>query len=228
MRAAVMSYCLKNALPENEQTMENILRLASKEGIENIEIYAGQWQFEGDIRKVTESLRNIADSVGVKLPVYGSGTRVGHIGPLIGCLELNLQTQDLVNTCPDYFGRYWLEQAVRHHGIAHLLFHPAHIEEPGVADALRMVVNYGRQHGFEWWTCAQINDWERARRGVRLKSYQRRHNGMTYCFAAERPLQNATLLFLNSRAEKERVERYGFTFHKVEIDLEGEKEVGLE
>ena len=153
---------------------------------------------------------------------------LGNDGHFIDCLELNLQTQDLVNTCPDYFGRYWIEQAVRHHGVAHLLFHPAHIEEPGVADALRMVVDYGRKHGLEWWTCAQINDWERARRGVHLKSCQRQHSGLTYCFVAEHPLQDATLLFLNSRAKSGRVERYGFTFQKMEIDLEGEKEVRLE
>jgi len=81
MQAAIMSYCLKNALPEKEQTMENIFRLASSEDIENLEIYAGQWQFEGDIRKASESLRKVADGIGVKLPVYGSGTRIGNIGP---------------------------------------------------------------------------------------------------------------------------------------------------
>jgi len=149
-------------------------------------------------------------------------------GSFINCLELNLQTQDLVNFCPDYFGRYWVEQAASHHGIAHLLFHPAHIEEPGVADALRMVVGYGREHELEWWTCERINDWERARRGVRLQSCQRSRGGLTYRFSAERPLQDATLLFLNSRADGERVERYGFTFLKVEMELAGEKEVRLD
>jgi hypothetical protein len=149
-------------------------------------------------------------------------------GRLIDCLELNLQTQDLVITCPDYLGRYWVEQAVRHYGVAHLLFHPAHIETSGVADALRMVVNYGREHGIEWWTCAQINAWERARRNVNLKFWQRHRNGITYCFTAEHPLQDATLLFLNSRAVDEQVERYGFMFQKVELELEGEREVRLE
>jgi len=149
-------------------------------------------------------------------------------GHFIDCLELNLQTQDLVNFCPDYFGRYWVEQSARHHGVVHLLFHPAHIEEAGVADALRMVVNYGRENGLEWWTCAQINDWGRARRGVSLKSYRKSRKSLTYFFTAERPLQDATLLFLNPRTKEERVERYGFTFQKVEIDLAGEKEVRLE
>lgn len=80
MQAAIMGYCLKNALPENEQTLENILRLAAEENIENIEIYAGGWQFESDIRHAAESLRKVTDDIGVKLPVYGSGTRLGHIG----------------------------------------------------------------------------------------------------------------------------------------------------
>jgi len=80
MKAAIMGYCLKNALPENEQTMENIFRLASEEEIENVEVYAGQWEFEGDLRAAAESLCKVADGVGIKLPVYGSGTRIGHIG----------------------------------------------------------------------------------------------------------------------------------------------------
>jgi len=148
-------------------------------------------------------------------------------GRFIDCLELNLQTQDLVNFCPDYFGRYWVEQAARHHGVAHLLFHPAHIEEPGVADALRMVVDYGRELGLEWWTCAQINEWERARRRVHLQSFQQQRGKLTYRLIAENPLRDATMLFLNPRAEDEKVERYGFTFRKVELELEGEKEVRL-
>ena len=77
-----------------------------------------------------------------------------------------MQTQDLVITSPDYFGRYWVDQAVRRHGVAHLLFHPAHIRKPGVADALKGTVDYGREKGMVWWTCQQVNDWERARRGV--------------------------------------------------------------
>ena len=81
MEPAIMSYCLQNALPEDEQTMERILYLAGKEDIENVEVYGGQWPFEGDVRKAAESLRKISDDAGVKLPVYGSGTRLGEVGP---------------------------------------------------------------------------------------------------------------------------------------------------
>ena len=81
MQAAIMSYCLKNGLSEDNQTMENILQLAANEGIENVEIYAGGWHTEGDVRQAAESLRKIANDIDVKLPVYGSGNRLGHIGP---------------------------------------------------------------------------------------------------------------------------------------------------
>ncbi len=148
-------------------------------------------------------------------------------GSPIDCLELNLQTQDLVVTSPDYFGHYWVDQAVRHHGVAHLLFHPAHIEKPGVATALRTIVDHGTEQGLEWWTCARINHWERARRGVQQQSFRAGRKEAIYHFSAERPLQDATLLFLNSGTKGERTERYGFTFHRVDIDLEGETEVRL-
>jgi len=81
MQAAMMTYCLKNALPDGQQTLESIVRLAGKEEIRNLEVYGGRWEFEGDRRKAAESLRKVADEAGVALPVYGSGTRLGHVGP---------------------------------------------------------------------------------------------------------------------------------------------------
>ena len=146
-------------------------------------------------------------------------------GTTIDCLELNLQTQDLIVTCPGHFGAYWVDQAARHHGIAHYLFHPAHIDADGVARALKGVVDRGREMGLEWWTCAQINAWERARRSVRLESCRRRRGGRAYRFASDTALKDATLLFLDPRAKDECVERYGFSFRKVIADLDGEGEV---
>lgn len=149
-------------------------------------------------------------------------------GQFIDCLELNLQTQDLVVTCPESFGRYWVDQAARHHGVAHLLFHPAHIEKPGVADALRNVVAYGCTRGFEWWTCAQVNDWERARRSVQLQSVETEKSGSTYHFLADSSLKDATLLFMNVSKKGTQVTRYGFKFREHQINLTGETEVRLE
>ena len=147
-------------------------------------------------------------------------------GSRIDCLELNMQTQDLVVTSPDYFGRYWVDQALSRHGIAHLLFHPAHIKKPGVAEALKATVDYGRGKGMAWWTCQQVNDWERARRAVRVQDIRRRRNGLSLDLAADRPLKGATLLLLDARSS-ETVERYGFRFGKTVCDLDGEAEVTL-
>ncbi len=95
MKAAIMTYCLKNALPENEQSMEHILLLAAREGIENVELYAGGWQIDDDIRRAAESLRKVADHTGVNIPIYGSGTRLGHIGsqrqPCMDQLKLEVE-----------------------------------------------------------------------------------------------------------------------------------------
>ena len=146
-------------------------------------------------------------------------------GTTIDCLELNLQTQDLIVTCPEHFGPYWVDQAARHHGVAHYLFHPAHIDSDGVAGALKGVVDRGREMGFEWWTCAQINTWERSRRTVRLASSRRRRGGMAYRFTSESALKDATLLFLDPRARENGVERYGFPFKKVVADLSGDVEI---
>ena len=85
---------------------------------------------------------------------------------LLNVLEVNLLTQDLVVVCPPEYGQQLLDSALRHHGVAHFLFHPAHILKPRVADALSALVDYGRTQGLEWWTNEQIYQWEMSRRGV--------------------------------------------------------------
>ncbi len=80
MKAAVMGYCLRGALPAQEQTMSGILQLAASEGIHTVELYAGGWDVGGDIRKTSESVRQEANHLGIDLPVMGSGTRLGHLG----------------------------------------------------------------------------------------------------------------------------------------------------
>ena len=64
-----------------------------------------------------------------------------------------------------------LEQVSRVRGVAHFLFHPIHIlqQEP-VNRAIRKVVAEGRKRGFAFWTCKEINDWERARRKLRINA----------------------------------------------------------
>jgi hypothetical protein len=108
-------------------------------------------------------------------------------------LEVNLLTQDLVVVCPEAYGRQLLDSALRHHGVAHFLFHPAHIEKPGVADALCSLVDYGRQQGLEWWTSEQIYRWEMLRRGVTATFDDERENALT--LSTPDTVANALLLF---------------------------------
>ena len=154
---------------------------------------------------------------------------------LINVLEVNLLTQDLVVVCPAQYGRQLLDSAYRHHGVAHFLFHPAHVLKPNVADSLYDLVDYGRSKELQWWTSEQIYQWESARRGVEAKFDS--SNSLT--LRAAKPLQKATLLFLkperrprtivvNGRpAEGEPWSVYGFEFDAVTMDVAGEVKVRI-
>ena len=81
-------------------------------------------------------------------------------GSLHNVLELPTPSQDLCVFAPKLLLEPLMEAALQHHGILHLLFHPAHIFKPGVAEALIEAVTSGRGSGMEWWTAAEINRWE--------------------------------------------------------------------
>ena len=145
-------------------------------------------------------------------------------GSSIDVLEIGFQSQDLVIFAPPLVGAALVDQCMTHHGIVHLIFHPAHIAKPGVADALRHLVAYGRQQGLEWWTCEAIDRWERARRTVRMTPTEQ-----GFRFTAAAPLSEATLLFLNSpedlrvngaSAVTRQVERYGFSLIALSVGLD--------
>ena len=95
---------------------------------------------------------------------------------LLNVLEVNMLTQDLVVVCPREYGRQLVDCVLPHHGVAHFLFHPAHILKPGVADAFSDLVDYGRTQGLQWWTNEQIYQWEIARRGVKATFASDRKN----------------------------------------------------
>src|SRR5207244_800574 len=103
----------------------------------------------------------------------------------------------LVITAPVETHRPLVDQCVAHHGIVHLIFHPAHSAKEGVADALRTLVNYGRERGLEWWTCERINAWERARRQVWL--HWTTEDDLEALVTSETDMPGATLLFLHPR-----------------------------
>jgi sugar phosphate isomerase/epimerase len=79
MQPAAMTYCLENALPDDERDAGDVLQFAAREGIECVEFYAGRWEVGGDRRRAAESVRGLADDAGVRIPAYGSGTRLGHL-----------------------------------------------------------------------------------------------------------------------------------------------------
>jgi hypothetical protein len=61
----------------------------------------------------------------------------------------------------------FLEQAKRVEGVAHFVFHPIHVHRrDAIRDWLRSIVKEAKPQGFVFWTGKQINDWERARRGL--------------------------------------------------------------
>ena len=152
---------------------------------------------------------------------------------LLDVLEVNMLTQDLVVVCPAEYGRPLLDSALRHHGVAHFLFHPAHILKPGVADAICDLVDYGRAQGLEWWTNERICRWEKLRRSVQTSF----DSGNTLTLRAADPLREATLLFLKPRAEPRSIvvngrpadgnrwSLYGFEFDALTVDIVEEVKV---
>ena len=153
----------------------------------------------------------------------------------LNVLEVNMLTQDLVVVCPAEYGKQLMDSVLRRHGVAHFLFHPAHILKPNVADALCGLVDYGRSQGIEWWTSEQIYQWEMLRRSVETTFDSA--NNLT--LRAAKPLQQATLLFLKSRQEPQSItingqpakgspwKSHGFEFDAVTVDIAGEIKVQI-
>lgn len=145
----------------------------------------------------------------------------------LNVLEVNLLTQDLVVVCPREYGKQLIDSVLRQHGVAHFLFHPAHIQKEGVAETLSDLVRYGRTQGLEWWTNGQIHQWEIQRRGVRARFDSNR----ALTLDPEKPLHEATMLFLRPRSDGEAIRVdgrpvkadrhpfHGFEFDAVTLDL---------
>ena len=90
---------------------------------------------------------------------------------LYDVLEISFLTQDLDHRslADSSVIVPFLEQVRKAEGAAHFLFHQIHIhQQPKVNQAIRSVVAEARKKGFAFWTSAEINDWERRRRNIRI------------------------------------------------------------
>jgi len=145
-------------------------------------------------------------------------------GSTIDVLELPTPTQDLRVFGPPEIAGHILRAAKRHHGIMHLLFHPAHMDKPGVIDALVDAVQLAKDAGAEWWTGAQLNDWERARRAARWSL-----NGGEVSLSNAEALPGATMLVLGSPSDAgEQVTRWGFAWSSSVRDIAAGENVTIE
>jgi len=134
--------------------------------------------------------------------------------------EIPLITQDLEIHLPAKLAPTMLDQAVAHGGVAHFLFHPAHIQKPGLADALHTLVREGRQRGMEWWTHAEVWEWETARRGVRLTEVTAVGTKLRVTVSSGQPLKDATLIVHEPDGKQRRLTSDLPESKAVEIELD--------
>jgi hypothetical protein len=114
-------------------------------------------------------------------------------GQLSSVLELATPTQDFEVFISSRFLQHLIRAAEKHHGIMHLLFHPAHIAKVGVAQSLLEAIAEARRHGLEWWTAREISTWERARRTVSWSAFRKDGDAWTVSVTAQSLLENATI-----------------------------------
>ncbi len=146
---------------------------------------------------------------------------VDFAGRALNVLEMTTPTQDLIVFAPPAILTPLLAAVIRSYGVLHLLFHPSHIEKEGVAASILESVAAAKAAGLEWWTAAQINRWERARRQVRWSSYRRDGNNLQVTIHTDVPIPDATILWSGSGNGEvsQSMTRWGFPFQSVVTDL---------
>lgn len=155
-------------------------------------------------------------------------------GRTIDVLELPTPTQDMIVFCPDELAEPLTQAVAGVHGILHLLFHPAHIESPGVANALRAAIAGARALGMEFWTARAIAEWETARRRIQWGSAEGPSGARLLTLTSTVDLPGATLLWLDAGSTPivtidgedypgVFVERWGFRFAAATFDMEAHR-----
>ena len=117
-----------------------------------------------------------------------------HGNRLIDVLSLPMQTQDLWLTNVVDNRAVFLDQALEHHGVAHFLFHGRNIvAHDEVRQAVLETATEARRRGMPWWTSAEINAWERARRHVRV-AVTRSDDSLVVTACTPQPVDRASIL----------------------------------
>lgn len=89
----------------------------------------------------------------------------------IDVLDLPLQTQDLWLTCTDAVRDGFVDEALRRHGVVHLLFHGQHLQHHAeVRAALAATVERLRAAGVAFHTSVALADWMQRRRALRVRA----------------------------------------------------------
>lgn len=144
-------------------------------------------------------------------------TGAAHGNRPIDVLDLPLQTQDLWLTCTDEVRDGFVDEALRRHGVVHLLFHGQHLQHHAeVRASFAATVARLRAAGVRFYTSVALADWSERRRALRVHL-----TGLTV--TVEGDVEGVALLLpphlVPAGAERhERVQRYGRAFTQVHLD----------
>ncbi|QNK58562.1 hypothetical protein [Paenibacillus sp. PAMC21692] len=140
---------------------------------------------------------------------------------LYDVLEIGFLTQDLMHPALSDTSVIapFLEKVMEVRGVAHFLYHQKHIHElPEVRKALVTTASEAKKLGFEFWTGAEINDWVRAKRELRIiglgEGGRLRVEGERTAIAAYRPL-------LAGESSDGAVKRFGLPCVLLQVEFGG-------
>lgn len=139
---------------------------------------------------------------------------------LYDVLEIGFLTQDLNHhTLSDVSViQPFLDGVKRVNGVAHFLFHQYHIyHQPKVREAIVQLITTAKGQGFTFWTSKQINDWERARRGVTIDGSS--HSGAIKLTTPDEENDFAILIpVAENHADDVVVKRFGISCKQVKVN----------
>jgi len=150
---------------------------------------------------------------------------------------INLFSQDMVSDdtpteaffhpaiVPVGAGEWLLQQTMRMGGVAHFIFHPAHIRRQGTKKALERLVTLGHELGMRWQTSQQIVDWLEQRHSIQ-QIVEKIGDKWRWRLKASKPVEGITLLRLLPAEKAHSADRFvfGFPFAQSTEMLEGENE----